>query len=91
MKSSIIIAFLGATSTAFASITTRQTKGKLPPVEIKGNAFFANGQRFYVRGVAYQPGASLQILFRVSTEVLTFLRWRVRRKGPYSRHPFIEA
>jgi 1,3-beta-glucanosyltransferase GAS5 len=28
----------------------------LPPVTVKGNAFFANGQRFYIRGVDYQPG-----------------------------------
>lgn len=29
-----------------------------PPVTVKGNAFFANNQRFYIRGVDYQPGGS---------------------------------
>jgi hypothetical protein len=28
-------------------------------VTVKGNAFFVNNQRFYVRGVDYQPGWSL--------------------------------
>ncbi|KAL9124394.1 MAG: hypothetical protein Q9217_006270 [Psora testacea] len=30
----------------------------LPPVTVKGNAFFAGSDRFYVRGVDYQPGGS---------------------------------
>lgn len=41
---------------AFAAVAPRQSKGKLPPVTVKGNAFFAGNNRFYVRGVAYQPG-----------------------------------
>jgi len=53
MKSYAILAALGLASTAFA-----QAKGKLPPVTVKGNAFFAGDQRFYVRGVAYQPGGA---------------------------------
>lgn len=28
----------------------------LPPVSTNGTAFFAGGQRFYIRGVDYQPG-----------------------------------
>lgn len=30
----------------------------LEPVEVKGNAFFAGNDRFYIRGVDYQPGGS---------------------------------
>jgi hypothetical protein len=51
MKSFAVLAVLGAAiSPAFASIVSRQSKGKLPAVSVKGN------DRFYVRGVAYQPG-----------------------------------
>jgi hypothetical protein len=58
MKSFAVLAFLGAAVTpAFASVVARQTKGKLPTVSVKGNAFFAGDNRFYVRGVAYQPGS----------------------------------
>lgn len=55
----VILSVLGAAiSPAFASVVARQSnsKGKLPPVEVRGNAFFAGNERFYVRGVAYQPG-----------------------------------
>lgn len=30
----------------------------LPEVTVKGNAFFAGNERFYIRGVDYQPGGS---------------------------------
>jgi hypothetical protein len=57
MKSFAVLAIIGAAvSPAFASVVARQTKGKLPAVSVKGNAFFAGENRFYVRGVAYQPG-----------------------------------
>ena len=51
-----------AISPVFASVVARQSdsqKGNLPPVEVRGNAFFADNKRFYVRGVAYQPGSLL--------------------------------
>jgi hypothetical protein len=57
MKTVIILTALSAAiSPAFASVVARQSKGKLPAVEVRGNAFFAGDERFYVRGVAYQPG-----------------------------------
>lgn len=57
MKSFATLALLASSiAPAFASVVARQSKGKLPPVEVKGNAFFAGDKRFYVRGVAYQPG-----------------------------------
>jgi drug/metabolite transporter (DMT)-like permease len=41
MKSFAILAVLGAAiSPAFANVVSRQTKGKLPAVSVKGNAFF---------------------------------------------------
>jgi hypothetical protein len=59
MKSFAVLAVLGAAvAPAFATIVPRQTKGKLPAVSVKGNAFFAGDNRFYVRGVAYQPGGA---------------------------------
>jgi len=45
------------TSTTFAHVVKRQS-GSLPPVTTKGNAFYANNERFYIRGVAYQPGGA---------------------------------
>tara|TARA_R110002003_G_scaffold534_5_gene20212 strand:- start:2942 stop:3154 length:213 start_codon:yes stop_codon:yes gene_type:complete len=60
MKSFALVALLGAAvAPAFANIVPRQTKGNLPAVSVKGNAFFAGDNRFYVRGVAYQPGSLL--------------------------------
>jgi len=47
--------------TTFASSLARRaavSNANTPPVTVKGNAFFANNQRFYVRGVDYQPGGS---------------------------------
>ena len=57
----IVLAALGAIiSPVFGTVVARQnsSKGKLPPVTVKGNAFYAGGKRFYVRGVAYQPGGA---------------------------------
>lgn len=59
MKSFVAIcAFGAAIAPAFAGVAPRQSqsKGKLPPVSVRGNAFYAGDKRFYMRGVAYQPG-----------------------------------
>ena len=57
MRSLVLLSVIGAVITpAFGGIVTRQAKGKLPPVSVKGNAFYAGDERFYIRGVAYQPG-----------------------------------
>ena len=59
MHASSLIAILAAAASiapAFGHIVPRQSKGSLQPVTVKGNAFFRGNERFYVRGVAYQPG-----------------------------------
>jgi hypothetical protein len=35
------------------------SNAKTPPVTVQGNAFFAGGKRFYVRGLDYQPGTRI--------------------------------
>ncbi|KAF2793654.1 glycoside hydrolase family 72 protein [Melanomma pulvis-pyrius CBS 109.77] len=58
MRSFATLALLGASmGSAIATIIPRQS-GKLPAVSVKGNAFFTGNTRFYVRGVAYQPGGA---------------------------------
>lgn len=50
-----------ATASASASASdsaTGSSSGSLPTVTTKGNAFFAGSDRFYIRGVDYQPGGS---------------------------------
>ncbi|KAK5164940.1 uncharacterized protein LTR77_009605 [Saxophila tyrrhenica] len=42
---------------ALGKVFPRQS-GNLPTVTSEGNAFWANGERFYIRGVAYQPGGA---------------------------------
>ncbi|WPH01529.1 glycoside hydrolase family 72 protein [Acrodontium crateriforme] len=44
-------------STVLGKIAERQ-QGRLPVVSTRGNAFYAEGERFYIRGVAYQPGGA---------------------------------
>lgn len=59
MKSLAVLSLLGAAiSPVLGAVAPRQStgKGKSTPVTVKGNAFFAGDERFYVRGVAYQPG-----------------------------------
>ncbi|CAD0097033.1 unnamed protein product [Aureobasidium vineae] len=63
MKASFAAAWLALGSLAVASPTlearaTSTSSGSLPTVTVKGNAFFAGNDRFYIRGVDYQPGGS---------------------------------
>ncbi|KAH7408870.1 Glucanosyltransferase-domain-containing protein [Cadophora sp. MPI-SDFR-AT-0126] len=61
MKITAVVASLAAIAIATPTVNLekRQTSsGALPTVTVKGNAFFAGDERFYVRGVAYQPGGA---------------------------------
>ncbi|KAI4728649.1 beta-glucanosyltransferase [Aureobasidium sp. EXF-10728] len=63
MKASFAAASLALGSLVVASPTlearaTSTSSGSLPTVTVKGNAFFAGNERFYIRGVDYQPGGS---------------------------------
>ncbi|MCJ1432647.1 beta-glucanosyltransferase [Xylographa pallens] len=50
---------LNAVATCASVLTPRQSS--LPTVSVKGNAFFAGSNRFYIRGIDYQPGGSSQL------------------------------
>lgn len=60
MRSTIIITALAAAGSVNAGVAgTKNTKrATVTPITTKGNAFFKGEERFYVRGIAYQPGGS---------------------------------
>ncbi|RMZ92309.1 hypothetical protein DV736_g451, partial [Chaetothyriales sp. CBS 134916] len=61
---SALSAALGATA---VTAGTLQTRG-LSAITVKGNAFFAGGSRFYIRGVDYQPGGSSKLADPIADE-----------------------
>lgn len=56
MRSVSVLSTIVAASAVQAGPTKRQTS--LPPITVKGNAFFKGDERFYIRGLDYQPGGS---------------------------------
>ncbi|KAF1951623.1 hypothetical protein CC80DRAFT_519342 [Byssothecium circinans] len=54
MKTFALVTALGAVIVPVLAAA----KGKLQPIEVRGNAFWKGNERFYVRGVAYQPGGA---------------------------------
>jgi len=56
MKTFAIAAVLAASAAATPAAT--QKRANITPVTVKGNAFFAGNERFYIRGVDYQPGGA---------------------------------
>ena len=47
---------------AFAAVATElKPRASIQQVTVKGNAFMAGTDRFYIRGVDYQPGGSSQV------------------------------
>lgn len=52
------IALAAAEPTRVEARATQASGSSLPTVTTKGNAFFAGDDRFYIRGVDYQPGGS---------------------------------
>jgi len=56
---SALVAIGGVSATPTKSLQEPPTKrAGLPTVSASGNAFYADGKRFYVRGIDYQPGGS---------------------------------
>lgn len=62
MRSAVLLsAALAVCVSATPSPTTNELPRRaqaLPAVSASGNAFWANGKRFYMRGIDYQPGGS---------------------------------
>jgi len=58
MKTSAAVLSFAALSAATA---LKPRASSLPAVSVKGNAFFAGNDRFYIRGVDYQPGGSSDV------------------------------
>lgn len=51
-----------------AALLPASVAGALTPVTIKGNAFFNGTERFYIRGVDYQPGGSSSLVDPLANE-----------------------
>ncbi|KAL8419065.1 hypothetical protein RB594_002316 [Gaeumannomyces avenae] len=59
MKSAVLTSLIGAASLASASpAVEKRQNSKVPHIVVRGNAFFAGNDRFFVRGIDYQPGGS---------------------------------
>lgn len=62
MKSTFAsLALLGSSAVLAAPSNTVAPRAQLEPITVKGNAFFQGNNRFYIRGVDYQPGGSSKI------------------------------
>ncbi|KAK5189889.1 1,3-beta-glucanosyltransferase [Exophiala xenobiotica] len=59
MRSSALAAV--ALSAGVASAASVKRASSVTPITVKGNAFFAGNDRFYIRGVDYQPGGSSDV------------------------------
>lgn len=51
-------AFAIAAVAALANAAATPVKRSVPQVSVQGNAFYAGSQRFFIRGVDYQPGGA---------------------------------
>ena len=60
MRSIALVSALAAASAVHAGPASKKTSKRqdITPITAKGNAFFKGNERFYVRGIAYQPGGS---------------------------------
>lgn len=63
--STIVTVALGAGVASAASV---KRSGNLTAVTVKGNAFFVGDDRFYIRGVDYQPGGSSDVADPIADE-----------------------
>ncbi|KAK7431710.1 1,3-beta-glucanosyltransferase [Neonectria magnoliae] len=59
MKAAFVLSALAALASATPTVKEPPTKrATLPAVSVSGNAFYADGKRFYLRGIDYQPGGA---------------------------------
>ncbi|KAK4207619.1 Glucanosyltransferase-domain-containing protein [Rhypophila decipiens] len=59
MRSVALVSALAAVVAASpAGAVPQKRQASITPITVKGNAFFKGNERFYVRGIAYQPGGS---------------------------------
>ena len=58
MRSFALLSALTALAAATPTGSAPQKRAELTPITVKGNAFFQGNSRFYIRGIAYQPGGS---------------------------------
>ncbi|KAI9701322.1 MAG: beta-glucanosyltransferase [Bogoriella megaspora] len=67
MKTSTTLLAASAASAVIASPTqlipraSQPSTANIQPVTVKGNAFYVGSERFYIRGVDYQPGGSSKV------------------------------
>lgn len=61
-----IFATVGASTALAGAVAPRDSS--FQSVSIKGNAFFAGKDRFYIRGVDYQPGKKLVVMVASTIE-----------------------
>lgn len=61
-----LFAAWGASTALAGAVTPRDSS--FQSVTIKGNAFFAGKDRFYIRGVDYQPGTSAIVVHEQDTD-----------------------
>lgn len=65
---SAALASAAATPARIEARASGTSSGSLPTVTVKGNAFFAGSDRFYIRGVDYQPGGSSEAADPIADE-----------------------
>ncbi|KAK2753453.1 beta-glucanosyltransferase [Arachnomyces sp. PD_36] len=62
VAASLVGALAFSTTTALAAVApVAEKRDSVTPVTVKGNAFFKGDERFYIRGIDYQPGGSSQL------------------------------
>lgn len=65
MKTAVALAALGVSSALAAVVKPRAS---LESITVQGNAFFKGSDRFYIRGVDYQPGGSSNVADPIADE-----------------------
>ncbi|PGH04801.1 1,3-beta-glucanosyltransferase gel1 [Blastomyces parvus] len=59
--SAMAAAILGASSALAGVVNVEARASKITPITVRGNAFWKGKERFYMRGVDYQPGGASKV------------------------------